>query len=276
MTTVGGGCFAVDMAHSIDFIAHIRHESLRFGEVMRTASAEARVPTCPDWNSDDLLWHLGGVQWFWAYIVRHQVTDPSSIEGPGRPESRQDLLAFFESASAALQATLRETAPEESRWTWSRDQTAGFIRRRQAHEALIHRVDAELTADVDRSPMDPTLCSDGVDEALRVMYGGAPDWGSVEADTGSTLRIRTTDTSDSWWVTLARFTGTDPQGTSYDEPSLIVAEADPDDESAATVSGTAADLDCWLWGRPTSGRLERSGDQGTHDRLQSILDQGLQ
>jgi len=45
----------------------------------------------------------------------------------------------------------------------------GFVRRRQAHEVLIHRLDAELTAGVDASAMDPRLSADGVDELLRVM-----------------------------------------------------------------------------------------------------------
>ena len=54
----------------------------------------------------------------------------------------------------------------------------GFVRRRQAHEALIHRIDAELTAGR-RTPVDPLLGADGVDEALRVMYGGVPGVGQV-------------------------------------------------------------------------------------------------
>ena len=34
------------------------------------------------------------------------------------------------------------------------DHTVGFIRRKQAHEALIHRIDAEVAAG-NRTPMDP-------------------------------------------------------------------------------------------------------------------------
>jgi len=263
------------MPENIDYLAHLRAESARFAEVLRDAPPDARVPSCPDWNADDLLWHLGEVQWFWATIVREGVSDPESLEQPNRPTDRAGLLDFFDSASTALQTTLAETDPAETRWTWSKEQTAGFTRRRQAHEALIHRVDAELTADAERTVMDQDLCSDGVDEALRIMFAGVPEWGHIESEPGSTLRIKASDSGQSWMVTLGRFTGTAPEGTPHDDPDIIVAETDSGDEAAATVGGLAADLDCWLWGRPTVGSLERSGDGQVNVRFQEIVDQGI-
>jgi hypothetical protein len=136
------------------------------------------------------------------------------------------------------------------------------VRRRQAHEALIHRVDAELTAG-DRSEMDPRLSADGVDEALRIMYDGTiPDWGTFKANEGRTLRISATDTGDSWFITLGHFTGTDPEDQkSYDESFIHAADADPGTPAAATITGSAADLDCWLWNRPPTGTIDRSGAQ---------------
>ena len=263
------------MNEPIDYLTHLGAESRRFVEVLADAPADAAVPSCPEWKADDLLWHLAEVQWFWATVVREAVSDPSAIQHPARPGDRAELLAFFQSASADLQKTLAETDPTATRWTWSREQTAAFVRRRQAHEALIHRVDAELTADVARAPMDPVLCTDGIEEALRIMYGGCPDWGTITPEEGSTLRIATQDTSTSWLITMAQFTGTDPDGTSYDEPDIAVAETDDGRPAKATVTGNAADLDCWLWGRPTLGVPERSGDEHIHARFQKILDQGI-
>ena len=44
----------------------------------------------------------------------------------------------------------------------------------------------------------------------------------------------------------------------------------------ATVEGAAADLDCWLWGRPTIGALTRTGDEALHERFQQeIVSQGI-
>ncbi len=258
------------------YLAHLRADSARFATVLRDAPDEQDVPTCPGWRTDDLLWHLGEVQWFWGTVVRERVGDPESLEHPRRPADRAGLLAFFDEASAALQTALAEVDPAEPRWTWSDDRTAGFILRRQAHEALIHRVDAELTADVVREPLDPDLASDGVDEALRVMYGGAPAWGSVTLDPAATLRLHASDTGRSWLATLGTFDGTSPSGTEYvAEPHVEITDADSSTSAAAAVEGTAADLDCWLWGRPTVGAVHRSGDGEVLARFQAMLDAGI-
>ncbi|GAB2749648.1 maleylpyruvate isomerase family mycothiol-dependent enzyme [Nocardioides pakistanensis] len=261
---------------TIDYLAHLREESARFVSVLRDAPADGQVPSCPDWDTDDLLWHLGEVQWFWGTIVRDDVQDPDGLDRVERPQDRASLLSFFDESTKQLQRALADTAPEEPRWTWSQDRTAGFIRRRQAHEALIHRVDAELTADVARAPMDPELAGDGVDEALRIMFGGCPPWGRIDVDPAATLRVRCTDTGHSWLVTLGRFSGTSPDGKEYvDEPAIDVADADSGEPVAATVEGAAADLDCWLWGRPTVNALERTGEESVHARFQDVVSQGV-
>lgn len=261
---------------SLDYLAHLRDNSARFAAVLEHAPADGRVPSCPDWQTDDLLWHLAEVQWFWGTVVRDAVSDPKGIEHPERPGDREALRAFFDDASRELHQALAATDPSEPRWTWSREQTAGFIRRRQAHEALIHRVDAELAADVERAPMDAELAADGVDEALRIMFGGCPPWGRIDPEPGATLRIRAHDHEASWLVTLGRFTGTSPEGKTYDEPDIVVAERDTGEPAAATAEGTAADLDCWLWGRPTVGEVHRSGEDTIHARFQEIVSQGIE
>lgn len=261
---------------TLDYLAHIRENSARFGAVLRDAPADVQVPSCPEWRSDDLVWHLAEVQWFWGTVVQTAVEDPEGIQHPARPGDRAGLLAFFDEATALLQAALAETDPSERRWTWSDDQTAGFIRRRQAHEALIHRVDAELTADVERASMDPALCSDGIDEALRVMFGGAPAWAKVELDPEATLRVRATDTGQDWLVTLGTFSGTSPDsGKEYDGSPLVEVTGTDAGQAAATITGTAADLDCWLWGRPTVGELTRDGDEDVHARFQQVVSDGI-
>jgi uncharacterized protein (TIGR03083 family) len=261
----------------LDYLDHLTHNSKRFADVLRDARSEARVPSCPDWNADDLLWHLAEVQWFWGTIVRENLTDGSQAEElkPPRPGNRPGLVMFYEDASRHLGETLAAKAPDVPAWTWSEDQTVGFIRRRQAHEALIHRVDAELTTGT-RSPMDPRLSADGIDEALRVMYGGMPSWGTFTPEGATALRLKTTDTGDSWMIRLGRFSGTDPSdGAFVDELAIQVADADDGEMTAATVTGAAADLDCWLWRRPTFTALDRSGDAEVLDRFESTIADGI-
>jgi len=261
----------------LDYVGHLARDSARFADVLREVPTDARVPCCPDWNADDLLWHLGEVQWFWGTVVREQVTGPQAEAlKPPRPADRAGLLAFYERASRDLAEILATTPPDTAAWTWSDDRTAGFVRRRQAHEALIHRLDAELTAGA-RTPLDPALSADGVDEALRVMYGGLPEWGTFTPDDGApALRLRATDTGDSWLVTFGRFTGTDPDdGTSYDEDGIRAADRDPGTEAAAEVAGTAADLDTWLWHRPPLTPVEASGDRQMLGRFESAIAPGI-
>jgi uncharacterized protein (TIGR03083 family) len=262
---------------TLDYLGHLARDSARFVEVLRKAPPGTRVPTCPDWDADDLLWHLTDVQWFWAAIIGRGLTTGAEVEAlvhRPRPATRDELLTHFEQASGDLQQRLNATSPATPAWTWSADQTVEFIRRRQAHEALIHRLDAELTAG-DRTPMDPELSADGVDEALRFMYAGAPPWGRFTPDPRQTVRVRTSDTASTWLLTLGQFTGPEDDGTTHDQPDLDVAELDTGEPAAATISGAAADLDCWLWHRPTHGEVERSGERSVLERLDQTLAPGI-
>jgi hypothetical protein len=42
------------------------------------------------------------------------------------------------------------------------------------------------------------------------------------------------------------------------------------------VSGSAEDLDCWLWRRPTSGELDRTGDLTVVEMFETTIDSGIQ
>jgi uncharacterized protein (TIGR03083 family) len=265
------------MGTELDFLGHLVRESARFAAAIGSVAAETPVPSCPDWNADDLLWHLAEVQWFWGTIVREGMTAPPADDlTPPRPGDRAALAAFYDRVSHDLADVLAATQPDTPAWTWSDEQTVGFIRRRQAHEALIHRVDAELTAGR-RTPMDPDLSADGADEALRIMYGGdLPEWGAFTPSGAETLRLRATDTGDSWFVALGWFAGTDPgDQVSYDQPGIHAADRDPGDPAAAEVHGTAADLDCWLWHRPPLTPVTHSGNHEVLARFEAIVAPGI-
>jgi uncharacterized protein (TIGR03083 family) len=265
-----------DHVASLDFLAHLRSESARFAEAVAAADPSARVPSCPDWDADDLLWHLADVQWFWGTIVAGRLTEsPDDEAHPPRPSERAAIRDFYDASSATLAESLETTADDVPMWTWSNDHTAGFIRRRQAHEALIHRVDAELTAGT-RTPLDPDLSDDGIDEVLRVMYGGVPTWGTFTARPAQTIRFGTTDTGHTWVATLGQFVGTDPDGdTALDVLDLRVADTDDGAPTAAEVRGSAADLDCWLWRRPALGEIERTGDPDVLDAFDATISDGI-
>lgn len=254
------------------YLAHIRSESARFREVLADCDPEARVPACPDWNAADLLWHLATVQRWWAEVLAARPSRPEEIDPP-RPEAYDELLGLYDQWSGDLATQLEGADPREEAWTWSDDHTVGFILRRQAHEALVHRVDAEQAAGV-ASELDATLAADGVDEVLDVMYGGCPPWGSWTPGE-DTVRVDVTDTGEQIWLRFGTFSGTDPDsGTSYaDEEDFHVVDA-PDDEAVepdVVVDGTAAALDLWLWNRGDDTGTSVVGDQDAYAKFRAIV-----
>src|SRR3954454_16295692 len=220
-----------------DYLQHLRADSTRLRTVLAGCDPDARVPGCPDWTAADLLGHHGGVLDFWATVVERRPASADDVwEEPEKPTSYDGLLAYHEEQQARLVAALEAADPAEAAWTWSTEQTVGFTFRRQAHEALIHRLDAEQTAGA-VTPLDPVLAAAGVDETLDVMFGGCPPWGTF-AGLPHHVRIDITDTGDTVWTQLGRFTGTDPEGEDHDEEDIHVV-ADPGSEPDATVAGPA-------------------------------------
>lgn len=260
-----------------DYLGHIESDSARFRAVLADCDPEARVPGCPDWTAADLLWHLARVQWFWATTIRTRPAAPEGddddeVAGPERPASYDGLLAAYDEYSASLVGELRAADPTEPAWSWSAEQTVGFTYRRQAHEALIHRLDAEQTAGQE-TPLDPALAADGVDEVLDVMFGGAPEWGEF-APLPHYVRVDITDRDESLWVQIGRFTGTDPDGEHHDLEDIRVVPA-PGLEPDAVVSGPAPALDAWLWRRGDDSDVQVAGDLGIYDRFRLAVNQPI-
>lgn len=261
----------------LPFLDHLAADSARFREVLATAPSEARVPTCPDWDADDLLWHLGEVQWFWGEIAERRITEPTDLAvldeaREQRPGDREGLLAFYDRASERLHRTLDSLAPETPLWMWADDKTAGYIARRQAHEALVHRLDAEITVG-DRTPIDCRLAADGVDEVLRVMRGYEPEPGLTHVTSARPVTIATVDAMHTWTVTPVRVTGVSG-GRDVDVQRFLVADG-PDATAAAEICGSAADLDCWLWNRPAEGEISRDGDAAALGAVDAVLTDAL-
>lgn len=257
------------------YVDHLRRESVRFRAVLAGVDPDRRVPGCPEWDAAALLWHLTEVQWFWGEVLRRRPAPPDEdAVRPHRPSEHRAALDLFGEVSEALAERLAAAEPDEPAWSWADHapdgQTVGFSQRRQAHEALIHRLDAEQAAGT-VTPLDPALAADGVAEILEVMYGGAPpSWAGFEP-TGAPLRVELGDAGGpdvGLWVAAGTLTGRDPGSDRVlDGPHLLVLDPDALEatvaggDPAAVISGRAADVDGWLWRRLGPAAVTQRGDE---------------
>ena len=235
------------------YVGAVRTESAALLQAAEVAGPDAVVPSCPDWTVSDLLAHIGRVQNLAATIIERRTTDQvrfSQLERP--PEDAAARLDYARATSVRLADALAEVAPDTPVWTFFADgtgaRTAAFWQRRQAHEATIHRYDAQLAAG-DPAPVDGALAADGVDELLTVM---APrTFGERMAGEPATLHLHCTDREGEW---LVRVTG------SGFEVERAHAKGD------VAVRGPASDLFVFAYNRRDATGLEVFGDTAVVDR----------
>lgn len=251
----------------------ISREAQRLTDLLLDADPEARVPTCPDWNTTDLLWHLTTVHAFWARIIAEnpQGGEVGAIEAdePARPDTMAEMASVRAAATADLIAALGAVSDDEPRWTWSAEQTAGFTRRMQVCEATMHRVDAELTAGVPVSPIAADVAALCVSHAIDAMWAWLPEWGTYEPLT--VVEFVASDTGQRWPVEIGHWTGVGPEsGTAWDLPRAIPATGGA---ASATATAPLVDLALWAWRR--QGVADVSGDPRAVAALDALLEMGM-
>lgn len=149
-----------------DWLGLLRLHTGRFADVIADADLDAPVTFCPGWSVRDLAVHLGGVHQWAAHAV--VAGDPDFRPRPPGPAA--GLAGWYRESAAGLVDVLTTTAADAPAWTLDvRDPTAGFWRRRQVHETVLHTWDAEEALG-GPTPIEPWLAWDGVREVGEVMY----------------------------------------------------------------------------------------------------------
>lgn len=231
---------------SIDYTSHLRSD----GELMAKAAERdlddlnSHVPSCPEWNVGKLMIHTGQHYRWVADSVRGAGEPPPTPEKPGRRGA--ELIEWFRLEWQELADLLDEKDDDAPAWTWSEEQRVGFWRRRTALETLVHRWDAE-NATGERSPLDPSLASDGVDEMLLVHV---PRASSVYKGKSGRVQLLTADVPGDWVVDLK-------DGT---ETKASHSPGAGDLDSDVAVKAQASDLLLFMWGRLGSEVLQADGD----------------
>ncbi|GHS89243.1 hypothetical protein AGMMS50218_15060 [Actinomycetota bacterium] len=209
--------------------------------LLADADPEAAVPTCGDWRVADLTAHLAGVHWWAAAMALGLDLDAEPSAGPRDVPA---LVRVYAWAASHLRGTLAELDPASPALTLLGPGPAGFWRRRQLHETLVHLTDLAVALGVaDAADLDPVWWADTVDEVVTVTQPRQVRLGRMRAlDAG--VHWSATDTGDDWLL-------------------------GPADAVAATVRGPARELALTLWGRvqPTDPRLRVDGDAGALARV---------
>lgn len=256
----------------MDRLEIIDAESARFAAMLAQADPDGRCPTCPDWSTADLLWHLTNVHFFWAGILARGVLTEAELPAveaakPGRPAGLAELLVLREQATAALLHELARRADAVPCWSWwAPDQTVGFTRRMQTYEATMHRIDAELAAGLPTGPIADDVATGAVDHAVDVMWGWMPESASYRP--AHVVEFVAADHAGRWLVEIGEWTRSD--GKSNGPRAVRAGTGDP----SATVSAPVSDLALWAWTR--GGSVERSGEPAALAAVDALLTEGMQ
>jgi uncharacterized protein (TIGR03083 family) len=226
------------------------------------------VPACPDWTLRQLATHVGRVHRWAAEIVSTRSTERVAFDSvpdgkyPAEPAERAAWL----NAGAARVVTAITAAGDEPVWAFGSLAPASFWARRQAHETMVHRADAELA--VGREVvLDAGLAADGIDEWLAMATGARRRGdGSAALRVGAALHLEATgaaETSD--WLISSTPDGLSVQcgsagrdfgaaGVTVSGPAdrllLVLVRRLPADDPAITVTGDGALFTGWLAGTP--------------------------
>jgi uncharacterized protein (TIGR03083 family) len=215
----------------IDHVEVLAAEGAALIAAVRAGPRTAPVAACPGWDVTSLAGHVG-TTWRWsARIVNERLSAPPKVV-PDPGLAPDQAVGWLEGGLVEVLDGLRGCPAEEPVWGFGlQPRTAQFWRRRQALEAVVHRVDAELATDR-LAPVDPVVAADGISEFVDVLL--ARLYRGQEPPPGQ-LVVSARDTGGSW------STG-NPSG------------------GVATLSGRAEDLLLVLWGRRDIAAVESAGD----------------
>jgi uncharacterized protein (TIGR03083 family) len=224
-------------------------------QIAREHALAAEIASCPGWTMRDLIVHLGFVyRWTRTIVVEQRSSVPSqseqaALEDPD-PGDDVGIIDRMAQAHSALVTALRETPPTVDCWTTfpSSLRPRDFWIRRQVHETLVHRVDAQsaqFAAACGGETLMSTLAADGVDE---LVCGFAYRYRQrLRTEAPRTLALRATDTGHRWWIGLGPGDPTFARG-----PAPAAAHTE--------VHALSGELLLLLWNRRTAEGLDVRGD----------------
>jgi len=213
------------------------------------SAPDSAVPGCPGWDVAKLALHVGLVYTWAGQQVRERRTSPLDLGSLPRAPEGPERVAWLRAAAAAVVDALQAAEDDDPAGGW-RDRlvTAGFWRRRMAHESAVHGVDADDAVPAGRPwALDPGLAADGIDELMELYLGYArPD--PVPA---GRLHLVASDEGAAWTVEAVG------DGLAGRRTSAFGSA-----RGGPTIAAPAPDLLLVCWGRrhPAPGQIDGDAD----------------
>jgi uncharacterized protein (TIGR03083 family) len=238
----------------IDHLAVLERETRALIAAARSGPLDTPVPACPGWDMGRLCGHIGRVQRWTTEVARTR--EPVDTRELPKPEPGQEADYLAEALDPLLTA-LRALPADEPCWNFTgRTLVGGFWHRRQAHEAVVHRWDAQSAIGA-ADPIDPAVASDGIDEALLTLASGRlPEGTRLDGS----VHFHCTDVDGEWMIADA---------TDGEEGVVFTREHG---KGSVALRGPASSLLLVVWRRipPTADGLETFGDPAVLDRWLSL------
>ncbi len=236
---------------SPDFLHLLRVEMARLGAV-DPDHLNKSIPHIEGWTVANVVGHTGWVALYVTQAIAATPDSPPSRSDVPEPPPGADVLPWFDDAQRTLLSAIEAADPEHICPTFTGPQPVSWWQRRLAHEAAVHRWDADAAIGSPEG-IDPAQAKDGIDEVFEVFATVRMQYDVLKGD-GETLHFHATDIDDGeWLVTL---------GAESIEWSREHAKAD------VAARGPVSDLLLALWGRIPPSRLELFGDASLLDRWQ--------
>jgi uncharacterized protein (TIGR03083 family) len=236
-----------------DYIGLIASEGDRFAAAAEQGGLSVDIPPCEGWDMRQLVRHLGLIHLWAAASVAFpsdawlDVDDLAVLAdywpdlASSWPEDT-DLVSWYRQTNANLVRVLESAPADVECFTFMPAPTPLTMwARRQAGEVAIHRFDAETSRGI-TSHFDPQFSADMIDELLT---GFAPLQTKLAGGAERVLHVHAQDVNEHWYVTI---------GQQDIETSREGRRAD------LTATGTAADLNLFLWNRTPDSNVTLTGD----------------
>ncbi|HSN02451.1 MAG TPA: maleylpyruvate isomerase family mycothiol-dependent enzyme [Acidimicrobiales bacterium] len=191
-------------------------------------SREIVVPSCPEWTLEELAWHLGVVQRFWAVnLLAREIGAPVATVDDDIASESAAFAAWCRDSTARLIDALDSLEEDSPCWTWwGEPSNAGAVGRHQVQEAVVHAWDAANAMGL-ASALPREAALDGIPEFLHVHRA------DLVVPSAKAITFHASDADASW--------------------TLGAGEA-------TTISASASDLVLYLNGRCSLDDLSVTGD----------------